>query len=332
MGLQRDFDHIRLASGLDSRLTPTLEGIMKAYYVENNPQYQDNLTFTAFRNSKEVIENTYQKVVDYIGYDNFNFSDDAAVNAKLVHDFWVTFFTRNYYKALNFESYDMWATMTFAKLNELMPLYNELIKKRLTDMWLTHDVNSAGTTEGSSEGTNHGESISNSKNDSNGKTTSTTDTTGTAKETGETQSLHNNSFTDTPQNQLAISPSNPGYATTLTGDSVDGTSQSDRNDTSHSETDGTTENHAVGEVTGTTDGNTTGKTSGNTTGHDSGRDLDVFIMTQNWANSGYGVWLDIFDKLDRAPNPLFSRVMPSSKALETQEHREATYPGYRWFY
>lgn len=332
MGLQRDFDHMRWASGMDNRITPTLEDIMKAQYVENNPQYRDNLTFANFRNSHEVIENTYQQIVDYIGYNNFDFSDSQEANDKLIHDFWVTFFTRNYYKALNFETYDQWATMLFAKLNELMPLYNTLIKKRLTDMWVTHDVNNTGTAAGTTEGTNHGESVSNSTNDSNGKSTTTTDTNGTANENGETQSVHNNAFTDTPQNQLAISPSNPGYASTLTGDNTDGTSKSDRTDTSHAETLGSTENHATGNVTGSTDGNTTGKTSSNTTGHDTGRDFDVFVMTQNWANSGYGVWLDIFDRLDKAPNPLFSRVNITSKALEMQEKRYPTYPSYRWFY
>lgn len=316
MGLQRDFDHMRWASALDNRITPTLEDIMKAQYVENNPQYRDDLTFTNFRNSHEVIENTYQQIVAYIGYNNFDFSDSQEVNDKLIHDFWVTFFTRNYYKALNFETYDQWATMLFAKLNELMPLYNTLIKKRLTDMWVTHDTNTTGTSESNST------SDSTNKNTSHGS--STTDTNGTANENGETQSIHNNAFTDTPQNQLAISAENPGYATTLTGDNTDGTSKSDRTDTTHSVT--TTENEA------NSNGNVTGNVNGETAGHAAGRDFDVFVMTQNWANSGYGVWLDIFDRLDKAPNPLFSRVNITSKGLEMQEKRYPTYPSYRWFY
>lgn len=305
MGLQRDFDHIRFASGVDSRLTPTIEDIMKSFYVEKNYHYQDDLTFKNFRNSHEVIESIYQDVVDYIGYDAFNFSDDANVNDKLVHDFWVTFFTRNYYKAINYETFDMFASTLYAKLMETMPLYNELIKKRLTDLWVTHDTQTTGSNE--SNATNNASSNSKSVSDGTDNTTAN----------GTSSNEHHNAFSDTPQNKLSISASSADYATTVTGDVVDGSTSDERHDATHGETTNNSSNNSTGNVTGKNDGTATG------------RDFDVFVMTQNWVTSGYGVWLDIFDKLDAAG--LFSRVMPTSKGRETQDMRPGHYLGYRWF-
>lgn len=306
MGLQNDLDQIRLSSGIDSRLTPTLEGVLKAEYRQLQTDYRDDLSYRSFRNSRVVIEKTWQSMSDYIGYDNFDFSDDTEINKKLVHDFWITFFTRNYFKALNYETVDEWASILYAKLSELMPLYNTLIKKRLTDIWITHDTQTAGDMMG------------NNSSDSTSGTTSKNDNNGKSNDKGSSKATHDNAFTDTPQNQLAIGANNPGYATTLTGDETSNTTTNDR----------TEEAHATGETN--SNGHVAGNTSSNTSGKASGRDLDVFVMTTNWVNSKYGVWLDIFDRLD--DSGLFSRVMPTSNAMKTQTQAPRTYPGYRWFY
>lgn len=294
MGYNRDFDRLRLAGGLDGGITPTLNNILKAFYVDNNPEYRDDLSFSSYRNSKEITENVWQQFATYVGYDDFNFSDDAEVNEKLVHDFWLTFLNRNYYKTINYGTFDTFATELFAILNEKMPLYNVLIKKRLTDIWVTHDT----SMHNEGENTNKGGSTSNStsKSESGNDTTIKNDT----------------AFTDTPQNQLVIDPTGPDYATTVTGNQTKQTSKDN------------------GEVTGIVENENSGSGTSKLTSSAQGRDLDVFIMTQNWVGSGYGVWLDIFNQIDKAG--LFSRTTSIRKSDETQHKTEPNYPGYRWFF
>lgn len=244
--------------------TVTVNDILRSYSDMNNLNH-----YFDFDTPWDLVNKTYENFFNFDFYFNV-FPNDNIANEAAKTQFKKRFILHFYLYEIGYETTGAFKLSLQNWLNEYMPLYSQLLSKQQTDIFKTSESEISSKNNG------------NSKN----KTLSNTQTAEEATAINNTNSASNlkTATTDTPQNNLGIDVDNLGYA-----------SQAGNN---KSTDEGSGSQNNSGRTSANADQTQSAENVGESKTNSSARDKDIFAIIENWTNSNYSIYLDIFDKIE----------------------------------